>query len=336
MFTLFIATLVLTLGVQMWLRSTYGRWERVANASGLTGADTARAILRANGLHDVKVEPSRVSSPTTTTPAPRPSASPRPTSASQRGRLRRGRPRGRPRPAARQGLRSAADAGGARPRRQHRVLRSSARLDRRSGASCSAPSRPDPGRDRAVRRGAVLFQLVTLPVEFDASRGAPSPRWTASGLATSADVGGRPSRQVLRERRRPRPTSPAAAAASVAYLLYYVMQFARRCSASRLASAIAGSASTATTSRRPRRCGPLRSRGRARAIRDAPLDGATSRWSGGRSRKNATVLGSSHLGIALSPARARCARRPSPPAAGGSRAAAAGRSRAACARRAGW
>jgi Zn-dependent membrane protease YugP len=56
MFMLFIATLVLTLGVQMYLRSTYGRWERVANASGLTGADTARAILRANGLHDVKVE----------------------------------------------------------------------------------------------------------------------------------------------------------------------------------------------------------------------------------------------------------------------------------------
>ena len=53
---LFIITLALSLGVQFWLRTTYGRWNKVQNTSGLTGAETARAILNANELQDVKVE----------------------------------------------------------------------------------------------------------------------------------------------------------------------------------------------------------------------------------------------------------------------------------------
>lgn len=48
---------LITLGIQFWLQSTYARYSRVANSRGLTGAQVARAILDANGLHNVAVEP---------------------------------------------------------------------------------------------------------------------------------------------------------------------------------------------------------------------------------------------------------------------------------------
>lgn len=53
---LFIVVLAATLLVQFWLRRTYSRWSKVENTSGLTGAQTARAILDANGLSNVRVE----------------------------------------------------------------------------------------------------------------------------------------------------------------------------------------------------------------------------------------------------------------------------------------
>jgi Zn-dependent membrane protease YugP len=71
----------------------------------------------------------------------------------------------------------------------------------------------------ALFGAAVLFQLVTLPVEFDASKRAVA-EMERLGLATSADVGG--SKQVLNAAAL---TYVAAAAASVAYLMYYVMMF---------------------------------------------------------------------------------------------------------------
>lgn len=42
--------------IQLWLQSTYARYSRVANSRGLTGAQVARAILDANGLQNVIVE----------------------------------------------------------------------------------------------------------------------------------------------------------------------------------------------------------------------------------------------------------------------------------------
>jgi Zn-dependent membrane protease YugP len=66
---------------------------------------------------------------------------------------------------------------------------------------------------------AVLFQLVTLPVEFNASRRA-LVQMNALGIATQGDVGG--SRQVLNAAAM---TYVAAAASSVAYLLYYLSMF---------------------------------------------------------------------------------------------------------------
>src|SRR6056297_2550105 len=57
MFAIFILMMVLTLGAQWYLRSTFGTWSRKPNTAGLTGEQVARAILDKNGLSgDVAVE----------------------------------------------------------------------------------------------------------------------------------------------------------------------------------------------------------------------------------------------------------------------------------------
>mgnify|MGYP000920187065 FL=1 len=56
---LFGIPLVLGLAVQGWLRSTFSRNSQVPVGSGLTGADVARRILDNNGLGNVPVRPSK-------------------------------------------------------------------------------------------------------------------------------------------------------------------------------------------------------------------------------------------------------------------------------------
>jgi Zn-dependent membrane protease YugP len=216
MFTLFIATLALTLGVQWWLRSTYGRWERVANASGLTGADTARAILRANGLHDVKVEP--VPGQLSDHYDPR----------TRTVRLSEAHFRV---PSVAGAAVAAHEVGHAL---QHAKAYAPLQLRSQLVPVAQIGQNFGPwiviggfllGIGGMVEVGillfgaAVLFQLVTLPVEFDASRRAVA-EMERLGLATTADVGG--SKQVLNAAAL---TYVAAAAASVAYLMYYVLMF---------------------------------------------------------------------------------------------------------------
>ncbi|MDA0700238.1 MAG: zinc metallopeptidase [bacterium] len=217
MLTLFITTLVLTIGVQMWLRNTYGRWERVANTSGLTGADTARAILRANGLDDVKVE--SVPGQLTDHYDPR----------TKTVRLSEAHFR----------VPSVAGAAVAAHEVGHALQHAKAYGPLQMRAAlvpiANIGSNFGPwiviggfmlGAAGLIQVGivlfgaAVLFQLVTLPVEFDASRRAVG-EMERLGLATSADVGG--SRQVLNAAAM---TYVAAAAASLMYLLHYVMMFA--------------------------------------------------------------------------------------------------------------
>ena len=53
---LILFTIVLSMGAQFFLSSTYGRWSRIRNARNLTGAEVARDILDANGLTGVPVE----------------------------------------------------------------------------------------------------------------------------------------------------------------------------------------------------------------------------------------------------------------------------------------
>ncbi|MEL6347842.1 MAG: zinc metallopeptidase [Myxococcota bacterium] len=49
--------LVLSLGAQAWVKSATAKWDKVATGRGLTGADVARAILKARGIQDVRIEP---------------------------------------------------------------------------------------------------------------------------------------------------------------------------------------------------------------------------------------------------------------------------------------
>ena len=55
----FIIPLVIGLAVQGWLKSTFARNSKIAVASGKTGADVAREILDRNGLQGVPVHPSK-------------------------------------------------------------------------------------------------------------------------------------------------------------------------------------------------------------------------------------------------------------------------------------
>jgi Zn-dependent membrane protease YugP len=51
-----VPPLLLGLAVQVWLRSTFGRYSQLPLANGLSGAQVAREILDRNGLTDVPVQ----------------------------------------------------------------------------------------------------------------------------------------------------------------------------------------------------------------------------------------------------------------------------------------
>ena len=58
---LFIAlpTLILSLAVQMYLKSTYAKWAKVQNSAGLTGDKVARALFDRTSLNPVQMQPVR-------------------------------------------------------------------------------------------------------------------------------------------------------------------------------------------------------------------------------------------------------------------------------------
>jgi len=213
---LFVVTLAATLFIQFWLRRTYGRWSAVPNTSGLTGSETARAILDANGLQNVGVEavPGQLSDHYD--------------------------PRRRVVRLSEDNFSRASVAGAAVAAHEvgHAIqhAKAYAPLQWRSalvpvagiggnfgpiivvvGAMLGAFGLVQLGI--VLFAAAVIFQLVTLPVEFDASRRALAQMETL-GIATTGDVGG--SRQVLNAAAM---TYVAAAASSVAYLLYYLSMF---------------------------------------------------------------------------------------------------------------
>jgi len=55
----FIVPMLIGFAVQGWLRSTFSRHAAIRVSNGMTGAEVARAILDRNGLHDVPVHKSR-------------------------------------------------------------------------------------------------------------------------------------------------------------------------------------------------------------------------------------------------------------------------------------
>ena len=48
---------VLSFGAQAWVKAAFSKWSQVPTGRGMTGADVARAILRAEGIGNVTIEP---------------------------------------------------------------------------------------------------------------------------------------------------------------------------------------------------------------------------------------------------------------------------------------
>lgn len=216
MLLIFIVTLAATLLIQMYLRNTYGKWQQQPAASGLTGAQTARAILDANGLTDVRVEevPGQLTDhydPTKRT-------------------VRLSQHNYRAASVAAHAV-AAHEVGHAlqhaqayAPLRLRSALLPVANLGARfapwviiAGALIGALGLIQVGV--ILFGAAVLFQVVTLPVEYNASSRA-GQQLADLGIATTGEVEG--TKQVLNAAAL---TYVAAAATSVMYLLYYVSMF---------------------------------------------------------------------------------------------------------------
>ena len=72
-----IPTIAISAGVQLWLRSTYGKWSRVPNHAGLTGLQVGQALFGRTGLQPIGLQTTPGSSRTTSTRPQTWSASPR-------------------------------------------------------------------------------------------------------------------------------------------------------------------------------------------------------------------------------------------------------------------
>jgi Zn-dependent membrane protease YugP len=206
-----IAAVVLGGGAQLYIRSTYSRYAKVPLASGLSGAEVARRMLDANGLQGVGIQ--QVGGKLTDNYDPRT----RVLSLSQD--VFQGR--------------SVASAGVASHEAGHAVQHALSYAP--AGFRSALVPAANLGSSMAwplVLAGvflnfpllitfgaaffaiAVMFQVVTLPVEFDASRRAVA---SLEGVLPSEQVAG--ARSVLTAAAL---TYVAAALVSVLYLLYYV------------------------------------------------------------------------------------------------------------------
>lgn len=215
-----IVAFVASMAIQAWLKGTYNKWMKVQNTSGLTGAEIARAILSENGITDVKVEP--VKGMLSDHYDPR----------TKTVRLSEGN----------YGYANVAGMAVAAHEVGHAIQHAKAYAPLQArhailpvanigsqfgpmlaifgimlgGAAGSALGSSMLQVGIILFTGAVLFQLVTLPVEFDASRRA-LVQLNKLGLATDTDTGG--ARKVLTAAAM---TYVAAAATSIAYLVYFL------------------------------------------------------------------------------------------------------------------
>ena len=211
---IFFGGLIVSLLVSGWLRMTYNKWSKVQNASGLTGVEVAQAILRANGLDNVRVE-------------------------AVKGQLSdHYDPRSRVVRLSQDNYSRASVAGMAVAAHEvgHAIqhARAYSPLQWRSALAPVASIGSQFGMYAALFglmlgasgllqigivlfSAAVLFQVITLPVEFDASRRALA-QVNELGIVTKQDQGG--ARSVLTAAAM---TYVAAAATSAAYLLYFIL-----------------------------------------------------------------------------------------------------------------
>ena len=211
-----IIAFVGSLLIQFWLRNTYGTWMKKANASGLTGREAALAILEANGVTNVRVE--AVRGELTDHYDPRqnvvrlseanysqPSVAGMAVAAHEVGHALQ-------------------HAKGYAPLRWRTSLLPVASIGSQWGPMLALFGLFLGGGPNILLTigiwlfaGAVLFHLVTLPIEFDASRRALS-ELNRLGIVTPPDSGG--ARSVLTAAAM---TYVAAAATAIMYLLYFIM-----------------------------------------------------------------------------------------------------------------
>lgn len=59
LYVLIIVAFILSLWAQFRVKGTFNKWAQVENSTGMTGYDVARRMLDLNGLHDVPIEPVR-------------------------------------------------------------------------------------------------------------------------------------------------------------------------------------------------------------------------------------------------------------------------------------
>lgn len=208
-----IVAFVASMAIQGWLRSTYGTWSKRVNSAGLNGRDVAMAILRANGLDEVRVESVQGELSDHYDPTKRVVR----LSAGNYGR------------ASVAGMAVAAHevghaiqhARGYAPLKVRHAILPAASIGTRFGPILAVMGL-FLGSFGLLQIGillfaaAVLFHLVTLPVEFDASRRA-LVQLEQLGLVTPQDKGG--ARSVLTAAAM---TYVAAAATAIAYLLYFI------------------------------------------------------------------------------------------------------------------
>ena len=200
--------------VQQWLRSTYGRWSQRGNAAGLSGADVARAILRENGLDEVRVE--EVRGALTDHYDPRKNVVRLSTD-----NFRRASVAGMA-VAAHEVGHAIQHAKGYAPIRVRNAILPAAQIGSQWGPMLAIFGLML-GAGGLLQIGVILFaaavafQLVTLPVEFDASRRAMQ-QLDRLQLVTADDQQG--ARGVLNAAAM---TYVAAAATSIAYLVYFFL-----------------------------------------------------------------------------------------------------------------
>lgn len=211
-----IVTFAASMLVQWWLRNTYGTWMARPNTSGLSGRDTALAILEANGINDVTVESVKGSLTDHYDPS------------SKTVRLSENNYN----KASVAGMAVAAHEVGHAlqhnlaytPLQWRTALLPVAGIGTQWGPMLAMIGLFLGGGPNILLTigiwlfaGAVLFHLVTLPIEFDASRRALA-QLDRLGIVTSQDAGG--ARSVLTAAAM---TYVAAAATAITYLIYFIM-----------------------------------------------------------------------------------------------------------------
>ncbi|CAN5695551.1 zinc metallopeptidase [soil metagenome] len=204
-----------SLAVQGWLRSTYGTWSKRPNTAGITGAEVATAILEANGLsNDVRVEmvkgdltdhydPTKKVVRLSEANYRQPSVAGMAVAAHEVGHALQ-------------------HATAYAPLRWRSAVLPVAQIGSQwgpmlavFGVMLGATGLLQVGI--WLFAGAVVFQLITLPVEFDASKRAHA-QLANLGLVTEQDAGG--ARAVLNAAAM---TYVAAAATAIMYLVYFIM-----------------------------------------------------------------------------------------------------------------